>query len=194
MKQPCSVTESEDEQDWVVDDGSPSLKQRRLAGDSSDWLPTDFSTPIRQNTQLDPCPWFKRHNHTFYVSNYWCRTNAMERLVTLFHFFLLEHIKRWWSEAVEQSVFGWNLNINIAIGFEASWTERQKYLHESIRLHVAPDSRTGCLDLHMYDKCINRYSIMPLFSQYCANVMFSCNCIAIICICIESVTHYHPRN
>ena len=45
--QPRSATESEEEQDSVVDnDGPPS--QRRLAIESSD------STPIRQNTQPDP--------------------------------------------------------------------------------------------------------------------------------------------
>ena len=52
--QPRSATESE-EQDSVVDnDGPPSPKQRRLAIESSNSLPTDFSTPIRQNTQPDP--------------------------------------------------------------------------------------------------------------------------------------------
>ena len=50
----CSATESE-EQDSVVDnDGPPSPKQRRLAVESSDLPPTDFSTQIRQNTQPDP--------------------------------------------------------------------------------------------------------------------------------------------
>ena len=49
----CSATESEEEQDSVVDnDGPPSPKQRRLAVESSDSLPTDFFTQIRQNTQL----------------------------------------------------------------------------------------------------------------------------------------------
>ena len=53
--QPCSATESEEEQDSVVDnDGPTSPKQRRLAVESSDSLSTDFSTPIRQNTQPDP--------------------------------------------------------------------------------------------------------------------------------------------
>ena len=52
--QPCSATESEEEQDSVVDnDGPPSPKQRRLAVESSDSLPTDFFTQIRQNTQPD---------------------------------------------------------------------------------------------------------------------------------------------
>ena len=53
--QPCSATESEEEQDSVVDnDGPTTPKQRRLAVESSDSLSTDFSTPIRQNTQPDP--------------------------------------------------------------------------------------------------------------------------------------------
>ena len=53
--QPCSAIESEEEQDSVVDnDGSPSPEQRRLAVKSSDSLPTDFSTQIRQNAQPDP--------------------------------------------------------------------------------------------------------------------------------------------
>ena len=52
--QPCSATESE-EQDSVVDNDSlPSPKQRRLAVKSLDSLPTDFFTQIRQNTQPDP--------------------------------------------------------------------------------------------------------------------------------------------
>ena len=51
--QPCSATESEKEQDSVVDnDSPPSPKQGRLAVESSDSLPTDF-TQIRQNTQPD---------------------------------------------------------------------------------------------------------------------------------------------
>ena len=51
----CSATESEEEQDSVVDnDGPPSPKKRRLAVESSDSPPTDFSTQIRQNTQPDP--------------------------------------------------------------------------------------------------------------------------------------------
>ena len=42
--QPCSATESEEEQNSVVNnDGPPSPKQRRLAVESSD-------TEIRQNT------------------------------------------------------------------------------------------------------------------------------------------------
>ena len=53
--QPCSATKSEEEQDSVVDnDCLPSPKQRQLAVESSDSLPTDFFTQIRQNTQPDP--------------------------------------------------------------------------------------------------------------------------------------------
>ena len=51
----CPATKSEEEHDSVVDnDAPPSLTQHRLAVKSSDSLPTDFSTPIRQNTQPDP--------------------------------------------------------------------------------------------------------------------------------------------
>ena len=50
----CSATESE-EQDSVIDnDDPPSPQQCRLAVESSDSPPTDFSTQIRQNTQPDP--------------------------------------------------------------------------------------------------------------------------------------------
>ena len=53
--QPCSAAELEEEEDSEVDkDGSPSPKQCRLAVEGSDSFPTDFSTPIRQNTQPDP--------------------------------------------------------------------------------------------------------------------------------------------
>ena len=51
----CSATESEEEQDSVVNnDGPPSSKQRWLAIESSDSLTTDFCTQTRQNTQPDP--------------------------------------------------------------------------------------------------------------------------------------------
>ena len=49
---PCSVDELDKEQDLEVDnDGPPSLKRRLVVG-IADSLPTDFSMPIRQNTQV----------------------------------------------------------------------------------------------------------------------------------------------
>ena len=52
--QSCSATESEEQGSVVDNDSPPSPKQRRLAVKSSDSLPTDFFTQIRQNTQPDP--------------------------------------------------------------------------------------------------------------------------------------------
>ena len=72
----CSANESEEEQDSVVDnDGPPSLKQRRLAIESSDSLPTDFFMQIRQNTQPDPIV-LDSNDITTALSKYWCRTSA----------------------------------------------------------------------------------------------------------------------
>ena len=50
----CSAAEFEEQESEVDDDGPPSPKQRQLAAESSDSLPPDFFTPIRQNTQPDP--------------------------------------------------------------------------------------------------------------------------------------------
>ena len=51
----CFATESEEVQDSVVNNnGPPSPKQRRLAVESLDSLPTEFFMQIRQNTQPDP--------------------------------------------------------------------------------------------------------------------------------------------
>ena len=44
--QPCSATESEEQDAVVYNNGLSSPKKRQLPVESSDSLPTDFSTPI----------------------------------------------------------------------------------------------------------------------------------------------------